>query len=66
MDAKLGRAGKATKALQVVLDDADVKAIDDWRREQPGIPPRGAVIRHFFRLGMAQAEPAPEGARDGA
>lgn len=66
MNVKLDRAGKATKALQVVLDDADVKAIDDWRREQPGIPPRGAVIRHFFRLGMMQAGPTPENAHDGA
>ena len=58
MEAKLDRVGKNTKALQVVLDEADIEAIDNWRRDQPGIPPRGAVIRHFFRRGLADVKGA--------
>lgn len=52
VEAKLDSVGKKTRPLQVVLDEADITAIDDWRRKQPGIPPRGSVIRHFFRKGI--------------
>lgn len=53
MKAKIDPIGTAAKPCQVVLDESDLKAIDAWRITQPGIPPRGSTIRHFFRKGMA-------------
>jgi hypothetical protein len=29
-------------------------AIDDWRREQPDLPPRGEAIRRLVEIGLAK------------
>ncbi|WP_431861357.1 hypothetical protein [Azospirillum sp.] len=66
MEAKLDRVGRNTKALQVTLDEDDIAAIDNWRKEQPGIPPRGSVIRHFFRKGLGSVGLGPSAAQSGS
>jgi hypothetical protein len=48
-------AGPA-RPIAVSLDEADLRQIDEWRRDQPGIPARGTAIRHFIRRGLAAAK----------
>ncbi|WP_162488019.1 hypothetical protein [Azospirillum lipoferum] len=52
MERDQGRKAGTTKVVQVVLEEADIEAVDRWRREQHEIPARGAAIRHFIRKGL--------------
>ena len=38
--------------LQIMLDDAELKAIDDWRFARR-MPSRASAIRELLRLGLA-------------
>lgn len=42
---------KRTERLQVMLDDEELRAIEEWRFEQR-IPSRAAAIRELIRRGM--------------
>jgi len=42
---------KRTERLQIMLDDDELKAIDDWRFEHR-MPSRAAAIRELLRRGM--------------
>lgn len=42
---------KRTEKLQLMLDDLEMAAIDDWRFENR-MPSRAAAIRELIRLGL--------------
>ena len=42
---------KRTEKVQVMLDDGELRAIDDWRFENR-IPTRAAAIRELLRRGL--------------
>ena len=46
---------KRTERLQVMLDEAELTKIDDWRFEHR-IPSRAAAIRELIRRGMLLGE----------
>jgi hypothetical protein len=47
--------------LQIMLDDAELSAIDDWRFHMR-MPSRAAAVRELLRLGLAAAgRAAPSG-----
>lgn len=41
--------------LQIMLDEEELAAIDDWRFSQR-MPSRAAAVRHLLRLGMQAAK----------
>jgi hypothetical protein len=49
---------KRTERLQIMLDDEELKAIDDWRFEHR-MPSRAATIRELLRRGLC-ADHVPE------
>jgi len=54
---------KRTEKLQIMLDDEELKLIDDWRFEHR-MPTRAAAIRELIRRGLVSedvAEPDTEG-----
>ncbi|MGR8919244.1 MAG: hypothetical protein ACU85V_06480 [Gammaproteobacteria bacterium] len=55
-------APKRTEKLQIMLDEDEMKAIDDWRFENR-LPSRAAAIRELIRRGLNATEfPEPEAA----
>lgn len=48
-------SSKRTEKLQVMLSDAEVKAIDDWRF-QHRLPSRAAAIRELLSRGLQGSE----------
>ncbi len=44
-------APKRTEKLQIMLDDQELKTIDDWRFENR-LPSRAAAIRELIRRGL--------------
>jgi len=44
-------AQKRTEKLQIMLDDEELKVIDDWRFEHR-MPTRAAAIRELIRRGL--------------
>ncbi|MCA8908091.1 MAG: hypothetical protein KDA64_09430 [Rhodospirillaceae bacterium] len=58
---------KRTEKLQIMLDDEELRAIDDWRFTHR-MPTRAAAIRELLKRGlMAQdvEDPDPEGKSTG-
>jgi len=56
-------APKRTEKLQIMLDDDELKVIDDWRFEHR-MPTRAAAIRELIRRGLINeklAEPETDG-----
>ncbi|MFV1850933.1 MAG: hypothetical protein ACMZ66_09520 [Thalassospira sp.] len=54
---------KRTEKLQIMLDDEELKVIDDWRFEHR-MPTRAAAIRELIRRGLVAEdidEPDTEG-----
>lgn len=54
---------KRTEKLQIMLDDEELKLIDDWRFEHR-MPTRAAAIRELIRRGLINeeiAEPETDG-----
>ncbi len=47
--------GKRTEKLQVMLNDQEIKAIDDWRFEHR-MPSRAAAIRELLSRGLHSSE----------
>ena len=52
--------------LQIMLDENELKTVDDWRFKQR-MPSRAAAVRELFRLGLASVgiQPAIAGAKSG-
>jgi hypothetical protein len=50
-----GKRGKRTEKLQLMLNDDELMAIDDWRFAHR-IPTRAATIRGLLRRGLNTAE----------
>ncbi|WP_417830216.1 hypothetical protein [Thalassospira sp.] len=46
---------KRTEKLQIMLDDEELKVIDDWRFEHR-MPTRAAAIRELIRRGLVTEE----------
>ncbi|WP_416897299.1 MAG: hypothetical protein ACMVY4_17675 [Minwuia sp.] len=46
-----GIPAKRTEKLQLMLDDDELAAIDDWRFENR-LPTRAAAMRELIRLGL--------------
>lgn len=44
-------AGKRTERLQLLLDEEELSALDDWRFEMR-MPTRAAAVRQLLRLGL--------------
>lgn len=54
---------KRTERLQVLLDDDELKALDDWRF-QMRMPSRAAAIRELLRRGLnARDMDGPNGSK---
>ncbi len=45
---------KRTEKLQIMLNDVELQAIDDWRFEHR-LPTRAAAIRELIRRGLQEA-----------
>ena len=45
------QAPKRTEKIQIMLDDDELSAIDDWRFERR-LPSRAAAIRELIRRGL--------------
>jgi hypothetical protein len=41
--------------LSIAISKEALERIDDWRRQQPMIPPRARAVRMLLELGMAAA-----------
>ena len=56
---------KRTEKIQLMLDDEELAAIDDWRFEQR-LPSRAAAIRELIRRGLVKTDefskPPPDAA----
>jgi hypothetical protein len=50
--------------VQLVISKGQVRAIDEWRRQQPDLPSRSEAIRRLIEVGLhlGRAEP-DDGAR---
>ncbi|SMF75756.1 hypothetical protein SAMN06265365_1291 [Tistlia consotensis] len=46
---------KRTEKVQVMLDDEELRAIDDWRFDNR-VPTRAAAIRELLRRGLLNRE----------
>ena len=46
---------KRTEKIQLMLDDNELQAIDDWRFENR-LPSRAAAIRELIRRGLVKAD----------
>ncbi|WP_033069221.1 hypothetical protein [Thalassospira australica] len=46
---------KRTEKLQIMLDDEELKVIDDWRFEHR-MPTRAAAIRELIRRGLVSED----------
>ncbi|WP_417515461.1 hypothetical protein [Minwuia sp.] len=46
------KAPKRTEKLQLMLDDIEIEAIDDWRFKNR-LPSRAAAIRELIRMGLS-------------
>ena len=44
------------KRLNVVMSDALVKRIDDWRRREPDLPNASVAIRRLIEMGTRGCE----------
>lgn len=44
--------------LQIMLDDSELAAIDDWHFKQR-MPSRAAAIRHLLQIGLRNETTAP-------
>jgi hypothetical protein len=40
------------KRFEMRADEAFLKAVDDWRRKQPDLPPRAEAVRRLVELGL--------------
>ena len=40
--------------IQLVMGESDVRALDEWRREQEDIPSRSEAIRRLIHAGVKQ------------
>jgi hypothetical protein len=49
---------KRTEKLQLMLNDEELRAIDDWRFAHR-LPSRAAAIRELLRRGLGASEKAP-------
>ena len=60
------QASKRTEKLQIMIDDDELQAIDDWRFENR-LPSRAAAIRELLRRGLKsdQFEEPPTDAPSG-
>lgn len=58
---------KREHRLQIMVDDAELKAIDEWRYEMR-VPTRSAAFRELLKLGLAAEgdKPPPQHAALGA
>lgn len=41
-----------TKVFQMRASDDWLRSLDDWRRQQPDLPPRAEAIRRLVQLGI--------------
>ena len=58
-----GRASKRTEKLQIMLNEAEMSVIDDWRFAYR-MPSRAAAIRELISRGLSATElPGPTGDR---
>ena len=58
---------KRTEKIQIMLDDGELAAIDDWRFERR-LPSRAAAIRELIRRGLVkdpEFESPPQSAASG-
>jgi hypothetical protein len=46
-------AATKTDRLEMRVDDAFLKRVDDWRRTEPDIPSRSEAIRRLVEFGLA-------------
>lgn len=53
------RPPKRTEKLQLMLDDLEMEAIDDWRFRNR-MPSRAAAIRELIRRGLMSPADVPE------
>lgn len=57
------RPPKRTEKLQLMLDDFEMEAIDDWRFRNR-MPSRAAAIRELIRRGLLSPAEVPEDLSD--
>jgi hypothetical protein len=58
----MSRKDRSKERLELRVSEEFVAMVDEWRRKQPGIPPRGTAVKMLcelaIRLEMAQAAEA--------
>lgn len=67
MSVPTKQGSKRTEKIQVMLDDAELEAIDNWRFGRR-LPSRAAAIRELIRRGLVtdqEFEPPPSDAASG-
>lgn len=52
-------SGKRTERIQVMLDEEELRVIDDWRFDNR-LPTRAAAIRELIRRGLLADVPPPD------
>lgn len=50
----------ADKTYQMRVTDEFLRTIDEWRRQQPDIPPRAEAIRRLIELGLQASKVEPK------
>jgi hypothetical protein len=51
-----------TERVSIAISREALARVDDWRRQQPMIPPRARAMRMLLELGMAATPPRKRGA----
>lgn len=57
------RSQKRTERIQLMLDDDELEAIDDWRFHNR-LPSRAAAIRELIKRGLLNRDLEPPDTRD--
>jgi hypothetical protein len=46
-------AERHSTRVHIMMSQSELRAIDEWRRQQPDLPTRAAAFRRLIELGLA-------------
>jgi hypothetical protein len=47
--------------VHIMMSQSELRAIDEWRRQQPDLPTRAEAIRRLIRFGFTPKRRNPKG-----
>jgi metal-responsive CopG/Arc/MetJ family transcriptional regulator len=52
-----GTGEKHSTRVHIMMSPSELRAVDEWRRQQPDLPSRAEAIRRLIQLGIAAKAP---------